>query len=309
MKTFFAPRHYSGVGPKARVFLSVFVLALVGAGSGAAGFWYAQVRALTEPDGGRSAAMLAGIFESERRALEETRQESYSHLDALGGKVGRMQAELLRLNALGERLVQMAGLSEAEFDFENPPAVGGPEPTESIQTTAGDLVAELDRLFAELNDRDRKLTLLEALIMEQDLQTESLPAGSPVRSGVITSRYGYRKDPVTGRKSFHAGVDFAGKRGSDILAVADGLVIASDSRSGYGRTVEIRHANGLVTRYAHNQKLLVEVGDLVKRGDVIAKLGSSGRSTGPHLHFEVLEEGKQINPTKFAGVEWRRNKG
>jgi murein DD-endopeptidase MepM/ murein hydrolase activator NlpD len=104
-------------------------------------------------------------------------------------------------------------------------------------------------------------------------------------------------------------VDFAGKRGSDILAVADGLVILSEGRSGYGRTVEIRHANGLVTRYAHNQKLLVKVGDLVEKGQVIAKLGSSGRATGPHLHFEVLKDGQQVNPMEFAGMKKRANKG
>jgi murein DD-endopeptidase MepM/ murein hydrolase activator NlpD len=282
------------------VFLSAFVLALVAAGSGGAGFWYGKVHLMSASDAAQSAAMLSDMFERERLALADARQESLSHLDALGGKLGTMQAELLRLNALGERLVQMAGLSAEEFDFENPPPVGGPEPAESIQTTAAELVAEMDRLFAELWDRDRKLSLLEELIMEQDLQAESVPTGRPVRSGIITSKYGYRKDPLTGRRSFHRGVDFAGKRGADILAVADGLVIAAESRSGYGRTVEIRHANGLVTRYAHNQKLLVEVGDLVKKGEVIAKLGASGRATGPHLHFEVLEDGEQINPMQFA---------
>jgi murein DD-endopeptidase MepM/ murein hydrolase activator NlpD len=253
--------------------------------------------------------MLGEMFERERLALAEARRESLSHLDALGGRLGAMQAELLRLNALGERLVQMAGLSEDEFDFENPPALGGPEPAESTQTTATELVDEMDRLLAELRDRDRKLALLEELIMEQDLQAASLPAGRPVRSGVITSKYGYRKDPLTGRRSFHRGVDFAGKRGADILAVADGLVIAAETRSGYGRTVDIRHANGLVTRYAHNKELLVEVGDLVKKGEVIAKLGSSGRATGPHLHFEVLEDGKQINPLQFAGAKKRGSEG
>lgn len=247
--------------------------------------------------------MLAAMFERERSALDEVRQASFSHLDVLGGKLGRMQAEMLRLNALGERLVQMAGLSEDEFDFQNPPALGGPEPVDSMRNSAADLVAEMDRLFAQVQDRNRKLALLEELIMEQDLQDESIPAGRPVRSGFMTSRYGQRKDPLNGKRSFHRGVDFAGKRGSDILAVADGLVVLSEVRSGYGRTVEIRHANGLVTRYAHNQKLLVKVGDLVEKGQSIATLGSSGRATGPHLHFEVLKDGAQINPMKFAGIK------
>jgi murein DD-endopeptidase MepM/ murein hydrolase activator NlpD len=305
----FTRRHPAGVGPKSRFFSAVLAIALAAAACGGAGFWYGQALLTKESGAGNTASLIAALFEQERQAVEEARQEVRSNLDALGGKLGGMQAELLRLNALGERLVQMAGLSEDEFDFQNPPALGGPEPEESVQTNAAELVEEMERLLKELKDRDHKLSLLEELIMEQDLQAASLPAGRPVRSGVITSTYGYRKDPITGRRSFHRGVDFAGKRGTDILAVADGLVVSSESKSGYGRTVEIRHANGLVTRYAHNQKLLVQVGDLVKKGEVIAKLGSSGRSTGPHLHFEVLKDGEQIDPMKFAGVRQFRRKG
>jgi murein DD-endopeptidase MepM/ murein hydrolase activator NlpD len=118
-----------------------------------------------------------------------------------------------------------------------------------------------------------------------------------------------RKDPFNRKRSFHRGVDFAGKRGAPIVAVADGLVVLAESRGGYGRTVEIRHGNGLVTRYAHNQKLLVEEGDLVKQGQKIATLGSSGRATGPHLHFEVLEDGKQVNPMKYVGLKKRDSEG
>jgi len=306
MKTYFVHRHPSGVGPKARVILSVFVLVLVGAAAASTGYWYGQIQAGLGGQPGQEAVMLAAMFERERMELEETRQASFSQLDALGGKLGQMQAEILRLNALGDRLVQMAGLSEDEFDFQNPPALGGPEPVESTHSSATDLVVDIDRLFAEVLDRDQKLSLLEELIMEQDLQDESIPTGRPVRFGFMTSSYGIRKDPLHGKRSFHRGVDFAGKRGSDILAVADGLVVLSETRSGYGRTVEIRHANGLVTRYAHNQKLLVKVGDLVEKGRVIAKLGSSGRATGPHLHFEVLKDGVQVNPMKFAGI--KRNK-
>jgi murein DD-endopeptidase MepM/ murein hydrolase activator NlpD len=309
MTNLFIRRHPAGVGPKSHVLLHFFFIALLAGGSGAAGFWYGQALLAKETGGVDAADLLSSLFEQERQVIAEARQEALSHLDALGGQLGGMQAELLRLNALGERLVQMAGLSEDEFDFQSPPALGGPEPEESLQTTSVELMTEMDRLLEELKDRDRKLSLLEELIMEQDLQADSLPTGGPVRSGVITSTFGYRKDPIHGRRSFHRGVDFAGKRGTDILAVADGLVIASERKTGYGRTVEIRHANGLVTRYAHNQKLLVEVGDLVKKGEVIAKLGSSGRSTGPHLHFEVLKDGTQIDPMKFAGIRKYRRKG
>lgn len=308
MKTNFKHRRLSGAGRRARVFLGVLVLALVGAGAAGAGYWYGWMEAGRSLPPQQTLAMIASLFEQERSALEETRQESLSHLDALGGKLGRMQAEVLRLNALGERLVGMADLNSEEFDFRNPPAVGGPEAPETTSSTATDLVAEMDSLFAELRNRDRKLSLLEELIMEQDLQDESAPTGRPVRSGYMSSSYGYRKDPLHGRRGFHRGVDFAGKRGSGIYAVADGLVILSETRNGYGRTVEIRHANGLVTRYAHNDTLLVEVGDLVEKGQVIAKLGSTGRATGPHLHFEVLKDGEQINPMGLAGVKQVKDK-
>jgi murein DD-endopeptidase MepM/ murein hydrolase activator NlpD len=309
MTTFFAQRHPSGISRKARLIFGVFLLAAVGAGTGAAGFWYGQLKSGIGAETGQTAAMLASMFERERSTLQEAKQEYVSHLDAVAAKLGQMQAEMLRLNALGERLVEMAGLSEEEFDFENPPAVGGPEPVEAVENGAADLVEEMNGLLAELNDRDGKLALLEELIMEKDLQEQSNPTARPVRSGFVTSNFGYRTDPMTGKRSLHRGVDFAGKRGSDILAVADGLVILSEGRSGYGRTVEIRHANGLVTRYAHNQKLLVKVGDLVEKGQVIAKLGSSGRATGPHLHFEVLKDGQQVNPMEFAGMKKRANKG
>ena len=165
---------------------------------------------------------------------------------------------------------------------------------------------EMARLGREIEDRGRKLRLLDQVVMERELSEDSLSPGLPVRSGYISSYFGMRKDPLHGRQSFHSGVDYAGKVGTDILAIADGLVIQSETVSGYGRLVEIRHANGLVTRYAHCKKLLVEAGDLVTKGQVIATLGSSGRSTGPHLHFEVLKEGVAINPLRLAGLDLPR---
>jgi len=283
------------------------VLALA-AGAGASGFWYGQIRMAEAMPGDQTVALLASMFQRERAQLEEAKQESLSYLDALSARLGQMQAEVLRLNALGARLVQMAKLSEEEFDFENPPALGGPEPSDIATTMTPELTEEMNRLFSELRDRDRKLTLLEDLIMERDLQEQIMPAGSPVRSGYITSLFGYREDPVNGRRSLHRGVDFAGKRGTDILAVADGLVVFSGRRRGYGNTVDIRHGNGLVTRYAHNQKLLVKEGDLIEKGQVVAKLGSSGRTTGPHLHFEVLDNGEQVDPMHYVGLKKSKEK-
>ena len=308
MKLFFARQHGSRVGPSLRVVLSVFVLLGIAGGVGSAGFWYGQIYAVENAPAGQTVVMLESMFERERAELLAAKQESLSHLDALSARLARMQAQVLRLNALGERLVQMANLNSEEFDFGNPPPMGGPEPADALPTTAMELAEEIETIFGELRDRDRKLTLLEDLIMERDLQEQIMPAGRPVLSGYITSKFGSRKDPVNGKRSFHRGVDFAGKRGTEILAVADGLVILSKTRSGFGRTVEIRHGNGLVTRYAHNQKLLVKVGDLVKQGQVIATLGSSGRATGPHLHFEVLRNGKNVDPMNYVGLSRAKGK-
>ena len=232
--------------------------------------------------------------------VDVTQQEVGAEIDAVSVQVGVMQAEMLRLNALGERLVQMAGLNEDEFDFRNPPPQGGPD-TELASAPVGidALAEELAQVLSSLDDRKQKLTLLEELIMERDLGDRASPTGWPVRSGYITSTFGFRKDPFRGRSAFHKGVDFAGKIGSPVISVADGVVAFSGKQSGYGNVVEVRHANGLVTRYGHCQKRLVVEGDIVEQGQTIATLGSSGRSTGPHVHFEVLVGGKQVNPLNY----------
>jgi murein DD-endopeptidase MepM/ murein hydrolase activator NlpD len=227
-------------------------------------------------------------------------QQVDAEIDAVAGQVGEMQAEILRLNALGERLVQMAGLNESEFDFRNPPPQGGPDTGLSARPPAIDALAEeLAEVLSSLDDRKQKLTLLEELIMERHLGEQSTPSGWPVRSGYISSTFGFRKDPFHGRGAFHKGVDFAGKRGAPVIAVADGVVTFSGTQSGYGNLVEIRHKDGLVTRYGHCQKRLVKEGDLIAQGQTIATIGSTGRSTGPHVHFEVLVSGRQVDPLNY----------
>ena len=289
-----------------QLWLSVLVLILVAAGTGAAGFWYGQIHSAAAGTGDQTSALLASL---ERRSHDQFLREdlpSASELDTLSLRLSQMQAELLRLNALGERLVEKANLSPEEFDFQHAPPQGGPEPLETLPTSSEEFAMEMARLGREIEDRGRKLRLLDQAVMERELSEDSLSPGLPVRSGYISSYFGMRKDPLHGRQSFHSGVDYAGKVGTDILAIADGLVIQSETVSGYGRLVEIRHANGLVTRYAHCKKLLVAAGDLVTKGQVIATLGSSGRSTGPHLHFEVLKEGVAINPLRLAGLDLPR---
>lgn len=234
------------------------------------------------------------------QSLGEAQPELGAHIDAVSSQVGLMQAEILRLNALGERLVKMAGLNEEEFDFQNPPPQGGPDATASASPAVIDALAEeLAQVLSELDDRKGKLTLLEELIMERHLGEQPAFAGWPVRSGYITSTFGFRRDPFHGKGAFHKGIDFAGVRGSPVIAVAGGVVTFSGKQSGYGNMVEVRHKDGLVTRYGHCQKRLVNEGDLIEQGQTIATLGSSGRSTGPHVHFEVLVDGNQVNPLKY----------
>ena len=158
----------------------------------------------------------------------------------------------------------------------------------------------LDDLTSQIKDRERQLSVLESMISTRNLSRQIVPGGRPVTQGWISSYFGHRADPFTGRKAYHRGVDFAGPAGAQVVAVASGVVTYSKERFGYGKTVEINHGNGYVTRYAHNQKVLVGIGETVKKGQPIALIGSTGRSTGPHLHFEVLKQGRAVDPMSFV---------
>jgi murein DD-endopeptidase MepM/ murein hydrolase activator NlpD len=229
-----------------------------------------------------------------RRELEE-------RLDAIASRVGQMNAHVIRLDALGRRLTEMANLDKGEFNFDRPPAVGGPEGlVEGAVAAAPEMTAMLDSLTQQIRDRERQLSVLESLISTRNLSRQIVPGGRPVTQGWISSYFGHRADPFTGRKAFHRGVDFAGPAGAQVVAVASGVVTYSKERFGYGKTVEVNHGGGYVTRYAHNQKVLVAVGDTVQKGQAIALIGSTGRSTGPHLHFEVLKQGRAVDPMSFV---------
>ncbi len=214
-----------------------------------------------------------------------------------------MQAEVMRLNALGARLVEMAGLNAEEFNFQDPPPQGGPEDGPARDFTIREIASELGSVVGLLKDRKRKLEILEEAIMEKDLTAKSVPSGWPVRSGYITSNYGFRIHPTKHRRIFHQGIDFAAPAGSPVVAVADGLITFSGRRSGYGNMIEVRHVDGYSTRYAHNSTNLVQEGQQVRQGQKIGTVGATGTATGPHVHFEVLKNGEHLNPTRFAGRE------
>jgi murein DD-endopeptidase MepM/ murein hydrolase activator NlpD len=240
-------------------------------------------------------------LEEQRLQVVDARRELQERLDAIATRVGQMNAHVIRLDALGRRLTEMANLDKGEFNFDSAPAVGGPEGlVEGAVATSPDLTAMLDDLTRQIKDRERQLSVLESMISTRNLSRQIVPGGRPVMQGWISSYFGHRADPFTGRKAFHRGVDFAGPAGAQVVAVASGVVTYTKERFGYGRTVEINHGNGYVTRYAHNQKVLVAVGETVKKGQPIALIGSTGRSTGPHLHFEVLKQGRAVDPMSFV---------
>ena len=238
----------------------------------------------------------------QQEEIAASRLDAEVELDALTLRIGTMQAQMLRLNALGGRLVAQAGFDRNEFNFDAVPALGGPSETLNTESVdISDFLATLDQLDSELEDRHEMLTVLEQLLMSRSLHYRVMPSGKPVEEGWLSSKYGKRSDPFTGKKDFHKGLDFAGKQGAEVLAVGDGVISWSGSRSGYGRLIEINHGNGYATRYGHNQRNLVEVGETVKKGQQIAMMGSSGRSTGPHVHFEVLHNGARVDPAKYIG--------
>ena len=246
---------------------------------------------------------LRAELEAQRSSVEQLKVSSGEHINALAMRLGDLNANVIRLNALGSRLTGMAKLDDGEFDFDNPPAVGGPEESaESAAMAEGqlpDLQLSLDSLETTLNAQEQQLATLEGLMMNRQLNERVSPSGRPIKTGWLSSYFGRRSDPMTGKSSWHKGIDFAGKHGSEVIAVGDGVVTWSGDRYGYGNLVEIKHGNGYVTRYGHNQVNLVAVGDQVAQGQTIALMGSTGRSTGPHVHFEVHRNGKAVDPAKF----------
>ena len=231
--------------------------------------------------------------------LNHIRQEADANIDALSSRIGLLQAHVMRLDALGQKLVHMASIDKAEFDFDNTPAIGGPETITNKGLDPNELSQAIDQLSYELESRENQLVVLENLVLDENLQKEVQPSGRPITRGWISSYYGMRTHPLSGRREMHKGIDFAGKLGGPVIAVAKGVVTYAGKRYGYGNVIDIAHGNGYTTRYAHNSRLLVSVGDTVEKGFRIAEIGSSGRSTGPHVHFEVLQNGREINPVKF----------
>ena len=229
--------------------------------------------------------------------LEQVKLHSQQEINALAARLGELQAQANRLNALGDRLTEAGQLEDGEFDFQGTPGQGGTEVAADMPLE--DLLTGLDDVQARFDASGRQLGVMESLLFDRQLENNALPVRSPVRRSYITSGFGYRADPFGRGRALHKGIDFDANVGDPVMAVADGVVSYSGTQSGYGHTIEVDHGNGYMTRYAHNSRLTVKSGDLVRAGQQVARAGSSGRSTGAHVHFEVWENGRVVNPRKF----------
>ncbi len=265
--------------------LGLVALAIVSAGIGGAGYWAAS-----------------RFFPSDHALTASGAEETRDQLKAMTARMVEMQARLVRLDALGEHLAESAKLNTEEFDFKKKPPMGGPL-TEELSVLSGrsDVMLRLQQLSEEIEHKEAQLEALDSLLSGRRIQPRSYLANMPVRSGssYMTSNYGYRADPFTGRTTFHGGIDFAGPVGTQVYSVAPGIVTWSGVKTGYGNMIEISHGDNMSTRYAHASRLLVKEGDLVSKDQLIALMGSTGRSTGSHLHYEVLRDGKQVDPSTY----------
>ena len=241
-----------------------------------------------------SIVQMQNQIELQREEVDAGRQQLDSSLSGMTLKLAKMRSRLVRLDALGEQLTQIASLEDGEFDFSSTPGLGGPIQTPLIEiANHAEIEEKVSTMFAKLDDsissRESQLQILQSMLSDKKLKSERMVAGRPVKKGWLSSEYGMRIDPFHGKQQWHAGIDFAGRDGDDVIAVASGIVTWSGDRNGYGKMVEISHSDGYITRYAHNQENIANLGAIVQKGDVVAQMGSSGRSTGPHVHFEVFK--------------------
>ena len=243
------------------------------------------------------------ILARQRDEIGNLRRQMQVRADAIAIQLGDMKAHVIRLDALGQRLTAMAGIKSSEFNFGQDPPQGGPESDiPGARPEMSDISTMLRSLQGQIDLSGSQLSALENVILSRQLGQEIHPEGRPVSTGYISSGFGQRVDPFTGGEEFHQGIDFAAPEGTRIRAVAAGIVTWAGPRGGYGNMVQIDHGNGYATRYGHSFKVLVHVGETVQRGDVLALVGDSGRSTGPHVHFEVLKNGHQVNPARFVAL-------
>lgn len=243
---------------------------------------------------------LRAALEEQKKLFDALKNQSQLENDAMSVRLAQLQARIMRLDALGERVAEAAEFDKEEFNFDTLPAVGGfdnfasPYATDTEALTP--LLIDVER---QVEDREQQLAVISELLKDRDISEQTRVQGWPIDSGWMSSRYGRRTDPFSGKPAVHKGVDFASKLGDPVRSVAAGVVTWAGYRTGYGLTVEVNHGAGYMTRYAHNSENIVTVGQLIKKDEQVAKIGSSGRSTGPHLHFEVFKNGRNVDPAAY----------
>jgi murein DD-endopeptidase MepM/ murein hydrolase activator NlpD len=226
------------------------------------------------------------------------RDNPQEHLNALAMQLGQIQARVVRLDALSERLAKLAGIKDKDFNLDKPAGQGGPMVHE-YNLSEKDIQEQIELLTRQLGERSERLAFLESLLLQQSLNKSAMPSGRPVNVAYNSSSFGWRVDPFTGQMAFHEGLDFMAEVGSPIYAAAGGIVVSAESTPDYGKLIKVDHGSGVETRYAHASALLVKAGDRVEKGQLIARVGNSGRSTGAHLHFEVRVNGVALDPRRY----------
>ena len=228
----------------------------------------------------------------------KTKQYMANNLQLMAARLGELQAQVLHLDSLGERLAGIAGVKRDALPAREKPAGQGgafvPAPL-----TVGELQQEIDRLAQEVDLRTDELTILESRFLEKRVKERLLPTTLPVKAAYLGSPFGQRSDPIAGLRAMHEGIDFNAEIGTPVVAAAGGVVVTAEKHPQYGNLIEIDHGNNFTTRYAHLSKLSVKEGQVVRRGKEIGLSGNTGRSTGPHLHFEVRFNGVAQNPARF----------
>ena len=279
------------------VFVAVLMLASL------AGYRYAVARAGAMPED------LVQAWKAELKSLQEqtlsSRAQSQREGLAYATRLAALQARLLRMEAVGQRLASAAQLDEGEFDFDTEPALGGPMGP-AAESGANEFAQALDKLAAQIDDRERQLAVMDSLLVNRKLQGAAALDGKPVASGYLSSFFGRRTDPFSGKQAFHKGIDFTARTGTPVYAVASGVVTWAGWSKDYGKLVEVRHSDGYRTRYAHNSAVTVKPGELVQKGQTIARVGRTGRASGTHLHLEVLADGKLVDPLQYISTSRRR---
>jgi murein DD-endopeptidase MepM/ murein hydrolase activator NlpD len=229
-----------------------------------------------------------------------------SNLQAMAARLGELQAQLLHLDSIGEKLAGLAGLRrEKPEDNDGKGGAFVPAPL-----SESELQREIERLGQEVSVRSEELSALEARLLEKRVRERLLPTTLPVRDAYLGSPFGHRADPIAGLRAMHEGIDFNAPPGTPVLAAADGVILSAAWDGDFGKLVEVDHGGGLTTRYAHLSRMDARPGSVVKRGEPIGAVGNTGRSTGPHLHFEVRMLGVAQNPAQFLaqGEEYARLK-